>query len=94
MNYLMLDHFLLHLNETFASTYNDKELSFVLTEAKPLGHPTASRQPFSLLFLCEMPEIMPQSIYVLRHHAMGELGVFLVPIDRHAKGVLYQAVFN
>ena len=94
MNYLMLDHFLPHLNETFASTYNDKELSFLLTEAKPLGHPSASRQPFSLLFLCEMPEIMPQNIYLLRHPRMGEFGMFLVPVDRQAKGVVYQAVFN
>jgi len=94
MNYLELHHFLPHLNEIFAATRNSESLSFVLVEAKPLGTSSTSRQPFSLLFFCEGTEVMPQSIYQLRHSSIGEFGVFLVPIDRNPKGVVYQAVFH
>jgi len=94
MSYLELHHFLPHLNEIFASSYNDEPVAFILVEATPLGMTSASRQPFSLLFFCERAEVMPQSLYQLRHSIMGNFAIFMVPIARQANGFIYQAVFN
>ena len=94
MNDLALHHFLPYLNQSFATTCNNKEQLLLLTEAKPLGKPSTSREPFSLLFLGEMPEPLPQGAYQLRHAGMGEIVIFLVPIARQVNGFVYQAVFN
>jgi hypothetical protein len=52
------------------------------------------RPPFSLIFLGPGEFVLPQQIYALRHDALGELEIFLVPVGRDAEGVRYQAVFN
>lgn len=97
MNDLTLQQFLPHLNETFAAIFGEAERSFVLVEAKPISAPDAqdlAREPFSLLFFCETPEVLPQGIYRLRHPDIGEADVFLVPVARQAGGFVYQAIFN
>ncbi|WP_419584918.1 DUF6916 family protein [Stutzerimonas stutzeri] len=30
----------------------------------------------------------------MRHHGLGEFGIFLVPIARDRTGFIYQALFN
>jgi hypothetical protein len=39
-------------------------------------------------------EALPQGIYRLSHQALGELEMFIVPIQSRKPGVLYEAGFN
>jgi hypothetical protein len=68
-----------------------------LAEAEPLhtGRAVKSgRAPFSLVFVAEQAESMPQRLYRIEHETLGIVSVFLVPIGRDARGVAYQATFN
>lgn len=100
MQFFALEHFATHLNETFAVTLDSQgQAPFVLVEARPLpmmGAPMPGmvRSPFSLLFRNESAILLPQKIYQMTHVAMGEFGIFLVPIARDRDGFIYQAVFN
>lgn len=98
MQILSLEHFAARLNETFIAL-SDGNASFILVEARPLSLskamlPAMARAPFSLIFRNTLPIMFMQKIYHLRHQAMGELGIFLVPIARDRDGFLYQAIFN
>jgi hypothetical protein len=52
------------------------------------------RPPFSLIFIGPGDMILPQRLYQLTHEEMGEVTIFLVPVGKDNRGVLYQAVFN
>jgi hypothetical protein len=52
------------------------------------------RPPFSLIFIGPGDMILPQRLYQLTHEEMGEVTIFLVPIGKDDRGVLYQAIFN
>ncbi len=72
-------------------------MTLTLTAADPLpagGYPGAARAPFALAFRGDGAVVLPQRIHRLRHAAMGEMAMFLVPIARDAAGVTYEAVFN
>jgi hypothetical protein len=98
MQFFALEHFAGHLNETFdVSLDSDGRTSFVLVEARPLPTPPIAglvRAPFSLLFRNESAILLPQKIYSMAHAALGEFGIFLVPVARDRDGFIYQAVFN
>ena len=93
-------------HEQFASrlgshfTLSDDDMPSIdlrLIEVQPLqkhGGLPESRTPFSLLFKAASQQVFPQRLYHLRHDAMGELPIFLVPIGRDAEGVTYEAIFN
>ena len=96
MDILTLEHFAARLNETFVAA-SDGNACFVLVEARPLAAATLQgmlRAPFSLLFRNCSPIMFTQKIYSLKHEAIGEVGIFLVPVARDREGFLYQAVFN
>jgi hypothetical protein len=99
MQFLQIEHFATHLNDTFHVDVGQGESPFVLVEVKPL-HSTgpattgAVRSAFSLLFHNTAAIVFPQRIYAMRHAGMGEFGIFLVAIARDANGFIYQAVFN
>jgi len=99
MQFLALEQFAALLNQTFTVAMDsDGEASFVLVEARPLppaaGAGAAVRTSFSLLFRNEAAVLLPQKIYAMTHAALGQFGIFLVPIARDRDGFLYQAVFN
>lgn len=96
MQFLQLDQFATHLNDTFEVTVADGQTPFVLVEAQPLQGAAASsvRAGFSLLFHNAAAIVFPQRIYAMRHPVMGEFGIFLVAIARNKDGFVYQAVFN
>jgi hypothetical protein len=48
---------------------------------------------FSLLFVGR-GALLPQGTYPLSHPALGEMNLFLVPIQTKKDGVCYEAVFN
>lgn len=97
MELLTLQHFAPYVNQTFAAALNGAEISFVLVEARPLaasvpaGH---ARLPFSLLFRNDASFLFPQQTYPMHHDALGQIGIFLVPVAREQAGFLYQAIFN
>ena len=82
------------LNEDFPLPITDgTAIPFTLTQVK--RHRDNSTQlSFSLLFLGKTAGVLPQKTYLLNHARLGELTLFLVPIQQKADGVLYEAVFN
>lgn len=49
---------------------------------------------FTAVFHGPAEAFLPQHMYQLRHEAMGDLVLFLVPVGRDERGFLYEAVFN
>lgn len=96
MEVLTLQHFSGRVNEMFLAVLDAGEVPFQLIEARVLPTHSAAvpRAPFSLLFRNTSSSPLPQQIYRLRHAAIGEVEVFLVPVGREGDGFLYQAVFN
>jgi hypothetical protein len=58
------------------------------------GHNTLRQEQFSLLFRGDRNYVFPQQIFPLKHDAIGELELFLVPVGRDETGTFYEAVFN
>lgn len=87
--------------ETFAGQLNTK---FALTDATEpfelelveITEPriTTSQTFFSLFFLANPDFLLPQGSYRLNHDQLGEMTLFLVPIERGDGGFKYEAVFN
>ncbi|WP_211453039.1 DUF6916 family protein [Collimonas antrihumi] len=96
MDILTQEHFAARLNDTFVAP-DEGNAAFTLVEVRPLAAPTLQgmlRSPFSLLFRNCSPILLTQKIYRMQHDAIGEVGIFLVPVARDNQGFLYQAVFN
>ncbi|WP_448188432.1 DUF6916 family protein [Azospirillum sp. sgz301742] len=96
---LTLDSFTPHVGTPFALNHPEFQETFTLVEAKagiPHDHPMKKRDPFSLLFHGSSTDRQfNQQIMPLKHEAMGELAIFLVPLGRNEDGsIRYQAVFN
>ncbi|HEY6768252.1 MAG TPA: hypothetical protein VI386_26145 [Candidatus Sulfotelmatobacter sp.] len=58
------------------------------------GYCTPRQEQFSLRFRGDRNQIFPQRIYPMKHDAMGEFDLFLVPVSRDETGTFYEAVFN
>ena len=57
-------------------------------------HSTPRQEQFSLRFRGDRAQIFPQQIYAMKHEAIGEFELFLVPVGRDDSGTFYEAVFN
>lgn len=55
---------------------------------------TQKQQVFSILFRGPADSFIPQRTYKLKHHRLGEVEIFLVPVGQDKEGFQYQAVFN
>src|SRR5690348_14290361 len=72
-------------------------IASILVEAQPLNPARGvggARPPFSLVFVADQPQPLPQRIYRMAHDRLGIMSIFLVPIGHDARGVSYQATFN
>ncbi len=58
-----------------------------------LKSPSPRPQPFSLTFTSTSHRLT-QSTFRIGHRDLGELDVFVVPLQPDARGPLYEAVFN
>jgi hypothetical protein len=97
MQFLQLNDFAPHLNQTFMVEIDQARTPFVLVEATPLqSRPVHGmvREAFSLLFRNEAAVVFAQRTYAMSHPMMGDFGIFLVPIARDRDGFIYQAIFN
>ena len=67
-----------------------------LVEATATGGESDAREPFSLVFLGPVEPTLHQATFSMRHEALGELLLFLVPLgpDEEEKGMRYEAVFS
>ena len=86
-----------HLNTDFDLSFGDEQLQLRLVAVKPYL-PQATEQSgmerFSLFFDGALDRYLPQRLYRLTHEAMGELDIFLVPIEKKENAFRYEAVFN
>jgi hypothetical protein len=85
------------LGQSFALVDGDSEtaLELVSVQERPeFRSGPEFRVPFFLEFSSLSPTPKPQRIYRLKHAALGEIELFLVPLRRDAKGCLYQSTFN
>ena len=92
-----IQHFAGAENQMFELNMGEASMPLTLVEVKPLPprpFPGMLRDPFSLVFKSESPVILPQKQYRLKNATMGSVELFLVPIGRDLRGILYQAVFN
>ncbi len=64
-----------------------------LLEVTRLKSPSSRAQPFSLLFTSKSHKLL-QDTFQLAHTELGELEVFIVPLQPDVRGALYEAVFN
>ena len=95
MDSVALQSFSPYVSDTFSALHDGVEIPLVLVEATALAASgVAAREPFSLLFHGHSLSLLPQDTYRMRHPAIGECEIFLVPVDRHESGFVYQAVFN
>ena len=97
MRLLTFESFSPHLNSTFALGVGEATLELTLTEAtrQPIRpFPGMMREPFSLIFRSGRQVVLPQRIYPFQHDSMGKIDLFIVPVGRDQRGVVYQAVFN
>jgi hypothetical protein len=86
-----------HLGQQFCVQLDGMELiNLELVSAQEFGEAASGqRRPFSLLFLGpESTRYLLQHTYRLRHVAMGELDVFIVPIGPDGKRMRYEAIFS
>lgn len=78
----------------------ESRLTLQLIEAKQLSsgqnaNPQIKRlEPFALVFRGPQNLPLAQATYQLQHDQLGELAVFLVPIDQDEEGFYYEAIFN
>ena len=96
---LTLDSFAPHVGTPFALNHPEQQETFTLVQASAGNahdHPMKKRDPFSLFFHGSRTDLMfNQQILPLKHEAMGELEIFVVPIGRNDDGTIrYQAVFS
>lgn len=60
----------------------------------PRQAPPGGRPPFTLIFVAQTPQMLPQRLYNLTQEAMGDVELFLVPVGKDARGFHYEALFN
>ena len=89
-----LDKFTPLVGQSFAvSVDEDRVESFVLESAD--GRTvvdSGGRQPFSLLFSCEILPALPQRIYRFEHDQTGTLTLFAVPVEERDGRSFYEVV--
>jgi len=71
----------------------DSEISVCLkfVNKQPSNEATI-RQPFSMIFHCS--DCLPQDNYLVKHEALGELPLFMVPIGKIENDFEYQAIIS
>lgn len=97
MELLSCENFAGRAGQTFDLSMGESSVPLTLTEVNPLPvrpFPGMMRAPFALIFRSTTPVVLPQKLYRLKNADMGALDIFLVPIGRDVKGIVYQAVFN
>ncbi len=84
-----------HLNTTFRLVHDGPEtfdLALIeVVDKTPVGFPG---EQFSILFKGPSEPMLLQQTCTLEHPEMGQLRLFLVPVDQRKDGYRYEAFFN
>jgi hypothetical protein len=94
---LTQEEFSKHVGTTFHAKLGEHELDLTLAEVKGyMPEPTEEKrmERFSLFFDGPSDFLLPQQSYQMHHEAMGDVDIFLVPINGEEKRIRYEAVFN
>ena len=86
-----------HLNTDFDLSFGDEQLQLRLVAVKvylPQPHEHEGMERFSAYFQGSLDRYLPQRMYRMTHEQMGEMDIFLVPIEKTEQGFRYEAVFN
>lgn len=86
---------------TFEQARAALDSAFVLDLTPPLelrlrevNRVTGANEAFSMIFHAPAEPALPQQTYRLRHEALGEQWLFLVPLAEGSEGAVYEALFN
>lgn len=90
---LTADDFRPHRGDRFVVHRDDGELPFVLERVEPLRRRRDGREPFALLFRGPAHTPLPQQVHRFVHPELGELDIFVVPVEVTADGLGYEAIF-
>lgn len=85
------------VDSTFEVLLKDGTIPLTLVEAKEnTKNAREGYEVFSLLFKSEKLEKgpLPQMTIPLRHEKLGELYIFITPVQASEDGFLYEAIFN
>lgn len=83
------------VGQRFTVVLNEGDLALELVNVRELpAHSRRQGQPFVLLFRGPRQPVLPQRIYTLAHAELGQLVIFLVPVQGGPAGIEYEAVFN
>ena len=92
------ENFSRHLNTKFQLRLETPEpVALELAEVNVYKDESGAQEGwerFTAVFHGPAEAFLPQHMYQLRHEAMGDLTLFLVPIGRDERGFRYEAVFN
>ena len=92
------ENFRRHLNTRFNVRLNEgRTLPLVLEGVQPfpdITHARGDMERFSLYFRGPAGALLPQRTYHVEHPEMGEMDIFLVPVEQDARGFRYEAVFS
>ncbi len=79
----------------FQIAIGDQLIRAKLTQVKPLTVQADSpcQEPFSLLFEAA-DQVLPQATYALRNAQLGEVHLFMTPINARDNGTVLEAVVN
>lgn len=91
---LSKDDFARNLNTTFeCSIAPGQSVSLQLIQLRE-GKSSPQQEQFALLFRGPLELLLPQQMYPIRHEALGEFDLFIVPVGKDAQGFHYEAMFN
>ncbi len=91
---LKLDDFEPHLDAVFEMSSPAGMVPLKLAKTERSGQAIREGGAFSLLFVAPAGPWLPQSIYPVRHPALGTMEIFLVPVGPTSGGNGYHAVFT
>ncbi|HXT63326.1 MAG TPA: hypothetical protein VN696_09845 [Pyrinomonadaceae bacterium] len=91
------EEFSKHIGTEFHVKAGEDEAKLRLAEVKaymPRATEDKKMERFSIFFDGPADARLPQQLFQMRHAAMGEFEIFLVPISGDESGFRYEAVFN
>lgn len=94
MSSFTLETFAGRVGETFAVPAAGVDLVLASADAKGGGAGLREGGAFSLLFHGPADPMLLQATHQVKHEALGEFGLFLVPVGRTDDGFEYEAAFS
>lgn len=94
---LTSDDFTPLIGGQFVTSFDEAEVALTLAGVEVMDErysPPDRRRGFSLLLTGPSEPLLPQTIYALRHEALGTLDLFVVPLGPADGGQHYEVVFN